>query len=271
MSWTLAVAAMIAAAPVAAPSTVQVMVVGAYHFDNPGRDLNNLKVDDVLAPRRQAELERLADVLAEFRPTKVMVETEAEDLVDPGYRGFAPARLATDRNEIAQIGYRIAHRLDHAVVYAIDEQPKAGEPDYFPFGPVMAFAEANGQADGLKASMARAAAETKANEARQASASIPALLIDYNDEAKFLAGIEGYYGMLAIGDGREQPGAVLNAMWYLRNAKIFAKLMRVAVPGDRVLVVYGAGHGYWLRHFARETPGYRSIDVLPYLRRAALP
>ena len=40
-------------------------------------------------------------------------------------------------------------------------------------------------------------------------------------------------------------------------------------PGARVLVVYGAGHGYWLRHFARETPGYRLVDVRPYLRDAA--
>jgi hypothetical protein len=58
-------------------------------------------------------------------------------------------------------------------------------------------------------------------------------------------------------------------MWYLRNAKIFAKLINVAKPGDRILVVYGAGHGYWLRHFAATTPGYTSVDVTPYLKRAA--
>ena len=40
-------------------------------------------------------------------------------------------------------------------------------------------------------------------------------------------------------------------------------------PGDRVLIVFGAGHGYWLRHFASETPGYRNVDVRPYLQKAA--
>ena len=75
--------------------------------------------------------------------------------------------------------------------------------------------------------------------------------------------------MLSIGDTEQQPGAEFNAMWYLRNAKIFAKLMTVAEPGDRILVVYGAGHAYWLRHFASETPGFTNVDPAPYLQIAA--
>jgi len=65
-----------------------------------------------------------------------------------------------------------------------------------------------------------------------------------------------YYGMLAIGDKDMQTKADLNTCWYLRNAKIFGKLMHVAKPGDRALAVYGGGHGFWLRHFASLTPGY---------------
>ena len=81
----------------------------------------------------------------------------------------------------------------------------------------------------------------------------------------------GYYGLLPIGAGDRQPGADLNAGWYLRNAKIFAKLAQVSAPGDRVLVVFGAGHGYWLRHFASTTEGFASVDPLPYLAAAQKP
>lgn len=81
--------------------------------------------------------------------------------------------------------------------------------------------------------------------------------------------ITPYYSILGIGDSEQQPGAELNALWYMRNAKIFAKLMTVAEPGDRLLVVYGGGHNYWLRHFASETPGYRSVDPVPYLEEAS--
>ncbi len=71
-------------------------MVGTYHFDSPGLDLHNPKVDDVLKPRRQRELDALAEALATFRPTKIMVERVPRpgDLTDAGYAKFTPADLA---------------------------------------------------------------------------------------------------------------------------------------------------------------------------------
>ena len=50
-----------------------------------------------------------------------------------------------------------------------------------------------------------------------------------------------------------------------RNALIFAKLMQVAQPGDRIVLIFGAGHAYWLRHFASTTPGYMLVEPNGYL------
>lgn len=257
-------------APVA-PAPVEVMVLGTWHFDNPGRDIHNVRADDVLAPNRQAELEAIAAAIAEFRPTKVMVERVARtpDLLDPNFAGFRPEHLGSQRDERVQLGYRIAHRLGLDRVHAIDEQPAEGEPDYFPFGPVAEYAEANGMGDRLRQLMARAESATRAFEERQRTASLAELLAGYNDPAGLESSIGTYYELLRMGGVEQQPGAVLNAMWYMRNAKIFGKLTTVAEPGDRILVVYGAGHNYWLRHFASETPGFRNVDPAPYLRRAA--
>ena len=266
MAMLAAVEASAQEAPAAEP--VQVMVLGTWHFDNPGRDLNNIRAEDVLVPRRQGELDRVAEALTEFRPTKIMVERVAADLIDPHYAAFTPALLRSNRDERVQLGYRIARRLGHSRVYAIDEQPASGEPDYFPFETVARYAAASGMAERLEALMGRGAADTRAFEELQAQSSIAELLISQNDPAGFTGSISTYYEFLRFGGVDEQPGADLNAMWYLRNAKIFAKLMRLAVPGDRILVVYGAGHGYWLRHFASETPGFVSVDPRPYLRRA---
>lgn len=256
------------AAPNAAAEPVQVMVLGTWHFDNPGRDLNNVRADDVLVPRRQRELERVAEALARFRPTKIMVERAAPDLIDPRFAAFTPALLAGDRDERVQIAYRLAHRLGLARVHAIDEQPAPGEPDYFPFEALARYAEANGMSARLEELMRTGESETRAFEELQARSTIAELLIRQNDPGGFAGSISTYYEFLRFGGVDEQPGADLNAMWYLRNAKIFAKLMRAAEPGDRVLVVYGAGHGYWLRHFASSTPGFVSVDPRPFLRRA---
>ena len=78
-----------------------------------------------------------------------------------------------------------------------------------------------------------------------------------------------YLGLLTIGDVDSQPGAELNAMWFLRNAKMFAKLALFAEPGDRVLVVVGSGHKYWLDFLAEHTPGFARADPVPYLQQAA--
>ena len=262
--------ARLAPAVQAAPAPVEVMVVGTYHFGNPGLDLNNIKVDSVLTPRRQAELQAVAKALAQFKPTRVMVEmqSEAPDLAVAEYTRFDDAMLAKDANEIVQIGYRTARLAGVKTINGIDEQPKDGEPDYFPFDKVQEAAAKFGQTAELAASNVPVVTALKTFEAAQKTSSVAQLLVRMNTPRTAFTGMESYYNILAIGDHDNQAGADLNAAWYLRNAKIFGKVMQVAKPGDRVLIVYGSGHGYWLRHFAGEVPGYRNVDVLPYLAKA---
>lgn len=255
-----------------APEPIQVMVLGTYHFANPGLDLNNMKADDVTLPHRQSELETLAKAIAEFRPTKIMVEavSKTADLTDPDFSKFSPATLARVPNERVQIGYRVAHRLGHRKVYAIDEQPGPGEPDYFPFGKVAASAKQQGQDVQLQSLMKKGAAATAEMEEMQKRMTIPQLLMERNRPETATGEQALYYELLGFGDTENQPGADLNAMWYLRNAKIFGKLAKLVTPGDRVLVIYGAAHNYWLRHFATTTAGFVNVDPVEYLRRASL-
>jgi hypothetical protein len=65
---------LLAESPTSAPARIQVMVLGTYHFDNPGQDLHNMKVDSVLTTAKQAELADVASRLAKFNPTKIAVE-----------------------------------------------------------------------------------------------------------------------------------------------------------------------------------------------------
>lgn len=258
-------------APASSPAArrpIDVLVLGTYHMDNPGRDLNNLQADDVTTAKRQAEIADVARRIERFRPTKVMLEfiSDAPDRVVARYERFTPADLAANRDERVQIGFRIAHDLGHAQVYGIDEQSET--VDYFPFDKVQDFAKRTGREAEVDASMQAGAAFVGKMAAMQSSGSVGDLLRWLNDPAVTEQGHrDGYLGVLALGSGKEFPGAELNAMWFLRNAKIFAKLMEVAKPGDRVLVVYGAGHSYWLRELARGTPGFRLVEANDYLGR----
>lgn len=263
-------AASLAFAPAhAAEPTVDVMVLGSYHFGNPGLDTNNINVDSVLTTAKQAQLAAVADALLAFRPTKVMVEmqSDAPDLSLPAYTRFTVADLATAANEIEQIGFRVAKLADLKTVQGIDEQPKAGEPDYYPYDKLQETAAKFGQTAMIEAANAPIQVSLAKFERDQKTQSVAQLLIRMNSEP-IQTSMVFYYDLLRVGDNDTQTGADLNAAWYLRNAKIFGKLMNAVRPGDRVLVVYGAGHGFWLRHFAEQTPGFRSIDPVPYLKRA---
>jgi hypothetical protein len=258
----------------AAPAPVEVMVLGVWHFSNPGADLNNVNADDVLAPRRQAELEEVAARLARFAPTRIAVEIEAKapDFALPAYAAFTRATLTKDRGEDVQIGYRLARRLAHAAVYGLDERGGPGEPDYFPFDKVSAYAGKHGRAEWLKGLHVPIRTWLTEFERRQPVSTMAELLHATNDP---VADLElhrgGYYELLRLGDAAEQPGAELNAYWYMRNAKIFSKVAQATEPGDRVLLIFGAGHSYWLKHFARTTPGFVLVDAQPYLIPAPSP
>ena len=259
---------------VAAPdeSAIQVLVLGSYHFGNPGQDVHNMEADSVLTERRQRELEALNEALTDFSPTVVAVERVTSDattpiFADPQYIDFEPAVLAAEADERHQIGYRLAHSLGLEHVFGIDEQPSEGEPDYFPFGKVMAHVEATGRTDEFSALNATIGKVVKEFEEAQKTESIPTLLLELNNG--MLGNSEGSYSLLTFDYGEQQPGAELAAYWFMRNAKIFAKLQDVSKPGDRVVVVYGGGHKYWLEHFAENTPGFVRVDPTPYLVAAA--
>ena len=250
-----------------APAPVQVMVLGTWHMDNPGQDLHNVAADDVLTGRRQDELARAMGALAAFKPTVVAVErvTAPPAYEDPRYQGFTVAQLGTVRDERVQVGYRLAQLAGLRKVYGIDEQPANGEPDYFPFEKVQASVSARGQEAALGELMAYAGRMVQGFEQRQASRTITELLLDANDP-RSLADPSMYYEMLALDEGEDQPASELLGYWYMRNAKIFAKLRDIARPGDRVVVVIGAGHKHWLEQLAHHTPGFEVVEVAPYLR-----
>ena len=73
------------------------MVLGTAHFSNPGRDLCNVKVDDVFSPRRQREINAVVEPLASFRPAHVAVEwpRKQQDALEARYRDYREGRPGT--------------------------------------------------------------------------------------------------------------------------------------------------------------------------------
>jgi len=61
------VSSVTAVAQTAPPQQAEILILGTYHMANPGRDIFNISADDVLAPKRQAEIGELLEVLKRFK------------------------------------------------------------------------------------------------------------------------------------------------------------------------------------------------------------
>ena len=103
----LALAALYDCAFAAESARTQVLLVGTYHFSNPGRDLNNVKAVDILAAGRQQEVGKVVAALARFAPTQVAVEWPAQ-VVNERYAQFRAGQLPQSSNEVVQLGFRLA-------------------------------------------------------------------------------------------------------------------------------------------------------------------
>lgn len=244
---------------------IEVMVLGTWHFAGSDSDLISARTDNVLSPQRQAELEIVAKRLAAFRPTLVVTErvTAAPDYVDPHFAAFAPDALATNENERVQVAYRLAAQAGVNRVVGLDEQAAEGEPDYFPFGRVAAHAAETGQSEALDGLIADVQKRIGEETARLSKLPMAQALIEANRGA--LSSSAFYFELLKLDVGEAQPAAELNAYWFMRNAKIVSKLLDVAKPGDRVVVVFGAGHKFWLEQIVGATPGLALVDPVAYL------
>lgn len=244
----------------------KIMILGTYHMDNPGQDAINLRADDVLGEKRQGEITELVERLARFKPTKIAVEAPYRNTAWPDrYQKFLAGEYKLGRNEIEQVGFRLARRLGHGTVYPIDfpmwmngllpseiEQPKAK-----PAPP----AEAAGPKRALPPHIAR-------TEELMRTATVTEILRYLNSEQYARADHAGYLEMLLPDEGVAIYGrADLVTNWYKRNLRMFANVNRVAqFPGDRVLLIVGSGHLKILSDFALDSPQFCLVEAETYLK-----
>jgi len=245
-------------------SATEVMILGTYHMANPGQDLHNLKADDVLVEKRQNELAAVAAGLAKFKPTKIAVESAVDNGAPAKvakYHDYLAGKLADSRNETVQVGYRLAKTAKLPEVYGVDVD---GD---FPFEPVQKFA-----GDGhpqLAKKLERLGADVdrmlKELDATLKAGSVSSGLRFLNDPKRIVEGNEFYSTLLEFGAGNEQPGAALLTAWESRNNQICARLVQLASPDDRIVVLYGSGHAFLLRRCVQDMPGYKLVEANDYL------
>lgn len=270
LSLAVALAAALAAQPPASspeePASsaprAEVLVLGVYHMANPGRDIHNMRADDVLAAKRQAEIAHLIEVLKRFRPTKIAVERNVGDERIPrDYADYLAGTHELTRNEIEQVGLRLAKELGHAALYPVDAD---GE---FPYPRLVKYAQATGRSKELDAISDAFGAEVKAQGEYLAAHTILETLLYINADEKVARELGLHQRMAHLGENGDWAGADLLADWYRRNARIFTNVTRIVdSPTERVLVIFGAGHLGLLRDAVSNDPTLRLRTLAEFVK-----
>jgi hypothetical protein len=245
------------------PVPTEVLVLGTYHMANPGHDIFNMKADDVLAPKRQAEIAEVVAVLKKFQPTKIAVEADVyRDTTQKAYADYLAGRHELTRNEIEQLGFRLARELGHKTVYSVDAD---GD---FPWQRLVNYARGTGGGKELEALMGEIGGMVRAQGEFLASHRILEALLDLNSDERVARDVGFYYREAHWGEPGDWSGADLIAEWVRRNMRIFTNITRLAEPSreERILVIYGSGHLGWLRAAVASDPTLRLRKLAEFAR-----
>ena len=249
-----------------APGEIEVMLLGTYHFAGSTTDAVQQQAEDVLTPSRQTELEDLAGRLARWSPDQIAVEWPYDfvDSTTARYQRYVASGTTQSRNEVVQIGFRLAKRLGHPTVYPIDYRMPIGNDSIEAlFARRPQFKQ---HMDSLQTSM-QAGADSSGIW-RRGSTIIEQLRAVNTDAALHGGNSLAMFGsLLSAGEGKNYGGPEILARWYERNIKMVHNLTRVLQPSTRrVLVVVGSGHVPPLRNLLDEAPQFCPVSPLPYLR-----
>ena len=108
-----------------------VLLLGTFHFDDPVFDDYKPQFPwDPFSPEHQREIEEVVELLAHYGPTRIALEWPAnrQAELDSLYTAYLAGAITLRANEREQLGFRLARRLGHDRVYAVDVPGRS----YFP-------------------------------------------------------------------------------------------------------------------------------------------
>jgi hypothetical protein len=258
----------------------ELLLLGTFHFHNPGADIVKTKSFDVLAPRAQAELETVTGRLSQWHPDKVFVEWDWNnqpelDALYQLYLGgqYEQAILAKYakpgqrdfylKNEIIQLAFRTAKKAGLPRVYAFDYTKTT-----FPFDSVQkAMQQAHQQVLMQRIGDLFKKVEADQNQ-KLGTFTLTQLLLDFNTP-RSLAENKGLYLDLLnkAGSVGSFTGPWLVSEWYRRNLYMYSVVQKTVEPTDkRVLVLVGSGHAAMMQDFAQYDTAFKLTSLKDVLK-----
>jgi len=251
------------------------MVLGVFHFSNPGLDSYKEKFPfDILAANRQKELDTLLRKIAGYKPTKILLELsriESDSIINARYRNFLSDSfdIRDKTNEVYQIGFKLAKMLGHDRIYCSDASADwfGAEIDWDNYDGD-AYLKSKGQYE--KVSRYDYESFYRLQDSLKSVQSLTKHLILINNPMNTLKDHQAYLTNNIIeGAGDNYIGADGVGRWYRRNLRIFANAYDIADfnKEERLLLIYGSGHVWQLRQLFTDSPDFEYVEPNEYLTK----
>lgn len=255
----------------------EVLLIGTFHFNNPGQDVIKTNTFNVMTEKSQKELENITDKIELFNPDKVFVEWEYDqqlqldslyDLyVKNQYFNFVKEKHPNSsyyiQSEVIQLAFKAAKKCKHTKVYGIDYSYTN-----FPIDSVMTCMDKTNQIllknqievyfKGL---------EKMFCEDMQKLSLLP-ILLKYNEEKSRKNDLGSYITLFnKAGKQDNFAGAYLVSEWYKRNLYMYSLLQKITETKDKkVMVLLGASHVAMFKEFIESDENFKAVELKDILK-----
>lgn len=243
----------------------QIMVLGTFHFASNQDAIKHGEID-ILSAQRQVEIQEVNDKLAAFAPDRIMVEWKVvadQPYVDSTYAEYLADRFTLRKNEVYQIGYRLARRFDAGPPQCIDAD------GLFLFDTLNYAAGKSGRTAWFEAYMDSVVHLVMEQDSMHMHQPIIEALRQMNSEegSRLSLAVNGVFAAARLGPLGDDAGAEFIGQWYLRNIRMYANICRSTRDADqRVLVIVGNGHRPIIEQLLRADPDWEVIEAERHLR-----
>jgi len=243
-----------------ADEPAQVMLIGTFHFSNPGRDAVKVGDFDVMSAESQAWLQAFAERLADFKPTQVLLEYNPgnEDLMNQRYADYLAGNYELEVNEVYQLGFRIAKLSGLKSVKSFDHRDLNWNAE-----PMFEYAKQHDSPEMKQFNQIIEDVTREQNSAME-TMNMGGLMHHFNDPQQDRINMDLYLATNAIGAGDGWSGADATASWWQRNFRMYANIQKAAHPGARIIVIGGQGHMAILKTLLATDMRLRAVPVAGY-------
>lgn len=237
----------------------EILLVGTFHFDNPGADVVKTKTFDIHSRAAQDDLKELAQKIADFKPTKIFVEWpyKQQSQLDSIYAQFKSDNIYKS-DEIYQLAFRAAKLNPATQIVAIDYNNTD-----FPFGKLMNSIQKNKQTDieNYISEMIKKQ-EKETNDKIDNKVSLKEMLLDNNTQKERNEMNEFYDKVLTVGDNDDFIGAYLTSEWMRRNLYMWSLLKKNTSKNDeRVMVLLGSSHIAMIERYIDASHNWKTVEL----------